>query len=85
MQILKTFIHKVKGYRMVSYLDDDGNAHLDYEHRLNWKLKYHYVPKGYIIHHIDGNKTNNAISNLMLMTPEEHTRHHDSLGLGLRK
>jgi hypothetical protein len=85
MRILKTFIHKVKGYRMVSYLDDKGNAHLEYEHRLNWKLKYHYVPRGYVIHHKDGDKTNNSMDNLELMTQSEHTRFHDSLGLGLRK
>ena len=34
------------------------------------------VPEGYIIHHIDRNKKNNNISNLMLLTPSDHNRVH---------
>jgi hypothetical protein len=34
------------------------------------------VPDGYQVHHMDGNKTNNAPSNLMLCTPTDHTRMH---------
>ena len=29
-----------------------------------------------VVHHVDGNKRNNTPSNLVLMTPSEHTRHH---------
>ena len=32
--------------------------------------------KNEIVHHIDGNKTNNNISNLELMTNADHSRHH---------
>lgn len=30
------------------------------------------IPKGYEIHHIDGNHSNNIPSNLMAVTAEEH-------------
>lgn len=40
------------------------------------------IPKGYCIHHIDGNKTNNSIDNLMLMTMSAHTKLHQQLRYG---
>ena len=45
-------------------------------HRLIWEKHNGKIPNRYQIHHIDGNKLNNNISNLQLITPEEHTRHH---------
>lgn len=34
------------------------------------------IPKGYAVHHIDFDKNNNDISNLMLLTRSEHERLH---------
>lgn len=34
------------------------------------------VPKGYVIHHIDGNPLNNSLSNLKLLSDAEHKRMH---------
>ena len=34
------------------------------------------IPSGYIIHHIDENKTNNKIENLMCLSPLDHSRLH---------
>lgn len=34
------------------------------------------LKKGEVVHHIDGNKQNNDISNLMLLTNEEHAKLH---------
>lgn len=31
-----------------------------------------------VVHHLDGNKKNNDISNLELMTRQEHSKHHQS-------
>lgn len=45
-------------------------------HRLVWEKYNGEIPKGYQIHHIDENKLNNDISNLSLISPQEHTKHH---------
>lgn len=37
------------------------------------------IPKGFIVHHIDENPTNNDLSNLALMRMEAHSRLHHSL------
>lgn len=48
----------------------------------NWLHQYIYekevgkIPDGYHIHHIDGNKDNNDIANLKLLTPSEHAKEH---------
>lgn len=34
------------------------------------------MPKGMVVHHIDGDPTNNDLSNLQMMTPSAHTRLH---------
>ena len=44
--------------------------------RLVWLVFNGPVPKGYVIHHIDHNKLNDNLNNLMLMTIAEHIRHH---------
>lgn len=45
-------------------------------YRFVWTLFNGPVPKGYVIHHIDHNKQNDRLDNLMLMTNEEHMKHH---------
>lgn len=41
---------------------------------LNWKGD---IPSGHVVHHIDENKLNNAINNLMLLTVSEHRALHN--------
>lgn len=43
-----------------------------YVHRLVWELFKGEIPEGYEINHIDGNKANNKLSNLELVTRQEN-------------
>lgn len=45
-------------------------------HRYVWELNYGKIPDGYDIHHKDGDKSNNDISNLELITRSDHMRLH---------
>jgi len=65
-------VKQQSGYMRIIKADGE----IDYEHRRVVKC-----PKGMVVHHIDGNKSNNNISNLKIMTPGEHTRlHHKKHG-----
>lgn len=46
-------------------------------HRLAYVAFYGSVPAGFHIHHIDGNKHNNAAANLVAVTEEEHCKIHN--------
>ena len=48
----------------------DGRALL--AHRVIWELLNGNIPKGLVIDHIDGNKSNNLIENLRLATHQEN-------------
>ena len=48
------------------------------QHRYVWEAKYGKVPDGHDIHHIDGNKQNNSLDNLELLTRTEHKRKHSA-------
>ena len=54
--------------------DDDGK--LRFEHCIIWEKHNGPIPYGMFVHHIDGDKTNNTIDNLSLVTPLEHKRIH---------
>lgn len=45
-------------------------------HRFVWIHHNGTIPDGYHIHHKDGNKANNAIENLELLSASDHSRHH---------
>ena len=47
------------------------------EHVYVWEQHNgHAVPDGHDLHHIDGDKLNNVVGNLLLVTPVEHKRIH---------
>ena len=46
------------------------------EHILVWENANGPVPDGFEIHHVDGNKTNNALENLTILPKAEHSSLH---------
>jgi hypothetical protein len=38
------------------------------------------IPKGYHVHHLDGNRTNDNPENLVCVSPEEHAKLHEAMG-----
>jgi len=45
-------------------------------YRLVYELFVGPIPKGYVIHHIDGKKDNDSLDNLQLMLKSEHAKIH---------
>lgn len=46
------------------------------EHRVVYEKAFGPIPKGYVIHHINHNKLDNSLSNLMAMSRSEHNKIH---------
>jgi len=54
-------------------------GHHGHEHRIIMEKKLgRKLKKDEIVHHKDGNRMNNDISNLQVMTKSEHTKHHQT-------
>lgn len=47
-------------------------------HNYIWQKYNGLIPKGFHIHHIDGNKDNNDISNLIAISAQDHESYHFS-------
>lgn len=61
---------------------EDGHYrgyHGKYLHRAVWEHFNGEIPKGYVVHHIDGDKSNNDIKNLQLLNHIEHKKLHKKL------
>lgn len=48
-------------------------------HRDIWEYFNGEIPKGYVIHHIDGVPSNNDLSNLQIMTQSDHIKLHQKI------
>lgn len=80
---------KQDGY---NYVDENGYEHGSINHSdlVHRQIAYNEIYllnkdayplpfSKYVVHHIDGDKRNNNISNLMIVTPEEHEKLHGIL------
>ncbi len=79
-KILKPHINKGSGYLVIDLWDGKRRVK-QYIHRL-LGIAFISNPKGYpYINHIDGNKTNNLLSNIEWCSPSENTQHAYDIGL----
>lgn len=70
---------KHKGITFFKYPDGyyrNGKTTL---HRFKYEQKFGVVLPCFHIHHIDGNKLNNHLNNLLLLSPQEHIMLHKIL------
>jgi hypothetical protein len=63
-------------YSYHEWRDEDGAHHKMAVHRWVWEQANGPLPKGWVVHHLDGNTKNNALSNLQSMSKQEHTKIH---------
>ena len=69
----KYYLRKSQGYY---YAPRKHRKGCDLLHRMVYICENGEIPKGYHIHHIDGNKFNNDISNLKCIPEKEHKKIH---------
>jgi hypothetical protein len=68
------FYFKPEGY----YKADHGKYGGITMHRYVWQKHNGDIPAGMHVHHIDGDKSNNRIENLEMLTASDHSKHHGS-------
>lgn len=77
VQIVSNTVQKFNGesyYFCGNYFQRKGRR----LHREVWKHHNGEIPKGYHVHHIDGDRTNNQIENLKLMLAKDHMSKHNN-------
>lgn len=67
-----------RGYLQKIWTDPEtGKLRREFVHRLVWMEHNGPIPEGFHVHHKDGDKTNNEISNLELLSDSMHAREHN--------
>ena len=73
----KGFCIDVEGYQICTRLGENRNKKI---HRIIMeKIIGRKLLKNEVVHHVDGNRSNNNTSNLILMTKSEHSSLHSKL------
>jgi len=73
---------KVKTGYLVCSLENPSGRRQHFVHRLVVESFVGHIPEGMVVNHIDGNKANNTVENLEVVTPKENVHH--SIRTGLR-
>jgi hypothetical protein len=63
------------------YLRGNVNGRLTLGHVAVWEAAHGPVPDGYQIHHVNGDKQDNRLDNLLLVDPTTHKRLHSGCEL----
>ena len=69
-------VNMISGKRRICYWVDNGKTKRVYHYRWLWEKRYGAIPKGYVIHHKDGDTLNDSLDNLELMVVGKHSRVH---------
>lgn len=67
---------KIDGIKFFQRKDGYFKARIKYAHRYVWEKNFGEIPKDFHVHHKDGDKSNNKISNLELIDKREHATLH---------
>lgn len=67
---------RMDGRRYAWYWKDDNAKHSVYRYQWRWIKQNGSIPKGYAVHHKDGDCTNDSLDNLEIKTFSAHSRHH---------
>ena len=69
--------HAKINHRGYFQITTSGEYHRKELHRIIYESIWGKIPRGCVIHHIDGDKTNNCILNLQIMSAEHHSKLHN--------
>lgn len=74
MPRMMSIIPKDNGYMYVTLMKN-GKRHNKYIHRLVAEAFIHKIPKGWVINHLDYDRSNNAVENLEITTQGGNIQH----------
>lgn len=78
MAMSERIVKTSRGYLQKIWNDPEaGELRREYIHRLVWEEHFGPIPPGDKIHHKDGNKENNDISNLECKSASQHISDHN--------
>ena len=78
---LKKLSDHARGYKFVKLHRRDGSCRAPLVHRLVVEAFIGPIPDGYEVNHIDGDKRNNCVTNLEIVTRQQNIDHAVATGL----